>query len=222
MTSWERKVKAYQTWKIIPDIIRWVLILGVLGAVFYFILTADVWGAIVWAILWIPIGFILLINVIGFLTLPLYALLALIFKVNLRDVIEKEPINLDEVRSGFFGKPYNALVQYHIKRESAQILAMSVEGTKNMLPTGTISYLVEFCDRWNLKAYDANFWEEDCAEVFTKIMDDAAEVLLQSGIRPDDETLFNIFQLVTLNFALAASLQPKMRKFAGIKKGLFS
>ena len=55
-----------------------------------------------------------------------------------------------------------------------------------------------------------------------EIIKDAAEVLLQVGARPDDETLFNIFQLVTLNFALAASLQPKMRKFAGIKKGFFS
>ena len=133
-----------------------------------------------------------------------------------------EPINLDEVKSGFLGKSYNALVQYHIKRQNAKRLAMAIEGTKEMLPSGIISHLVEFCDRWNSKAYDADFWTEDCAEVFTKIINDAAEVLLQVDIRPDDETLFNIFQLVTLNFALAASLQPKMRKFAGIKKGFFS
>jgi len=138
-----------------------------------------------------------------------------------------KPINLDEVKSGFRGKPYNALVQYHIKRQNTKQLATGIEGTKGMLPKELLSpdmlnRFDEFFDRWNSRAYDAKFWREDCAEVFTQIINDAAEVLQQAGIRPDDETLFNIFQTVTLSFALAASVQPKMRKFAGIKKGLFS
>ena len=32
----------------------------------------------------------------------------------------------------------------------------------------------EFFDRWNSKAYDASFWREDCAEVFTHIVNDAS------------------------------------------------
>ena len=83
-----------------------------------------------------------------------------------------EPINLDEVKPGFLGKSYNTLVQYHIKRQNARILALAIEGTKEMLPSGIISHLVEFFDRWNSKAYDADFWTEDCAEVFTKIIKD--------------------------------------------------
>lgn len=138
-----------------------------------------------------------------------------------------KPINIDEVKSGFRGKPYNALVQYHIKRQNTKQLAMGIEGTKGMLPKGMlspdiVSHFDEFFNRWNSKAYDASFWREDCAEVFTQIINDASNVLLQPKIKPDDETLFNIFQIVTLSFALSASLQPKMRKFAGIKKGLFS
>jgi len=138
-----------------------------------------------------------------------------------------KPINIDEVKSGFRGKPYNALVQYHIKRQNTKQLATGIEGTKGMLPKEVLlpdmlNRFDEFFDRWNSKAYDASFWREDCAEVFTHIMNDASNVLLQAKIKPDDETLFNIFQIVTLSFALAASLQPKMRKFAGIKKGLFS
>jgi len=87
-----------------------------------------------------------------------------------------------------------------------------------MMSPIVLSHLVEFSDRWNSKAYNAGFWAENCAEVFTEIINDASAVLLNADIKPDDEVLFNIFQLVTLNFALAASLQPNMRKFAGIKK----
>lgn len=138
-----------------------------------------------------------------------------------------KPINIDEVKSGFRGKPYNTLIQYHIKRQNTKQLAIGIEGTKGMLPKEVLSpdmlnRFDEFFDRWNSKAYEQSFWEEDCADVFTEIINDASKLLIQTKIKHDDEALFNIFQIVTLNFALAASEQPKFRKFAGIKKGLFS
>ena len=138
-----------------------------------------------------------------------------------------KPINLNELKSGFRGKTYSRLVQHHIKRQNTRQLAEGIEGTKAMLPRELLSpdmlnRFDDFFDRWNSRAYDASFWREDCSIVFTQIIDDAAEFLQEAGMKPDDETLFNIFQIVTLAFAFAASQQPKMRKFAGIKKGLFS
>ena len=41
------------------------------------------------------------------------------------------------------------------------------------------------------------------------------------GVTWDDEDLINFFQVVTLNLALMASEQRQLRKFAGIKKGVF-
>jgi hypothetical protein len=49
----------------------------------------------------------------------------------------------------------------------------------------------------------------------------ASEILSQNNISFDEETLFNIFQGSILSWAYAASTQPKLRKFAKIKKGLF-
>ena len=92
MRRWEGKLAGYNKWKVIPDTIRWIIILGAWGYIFYLIFNSDIWGSLVWAILWIPIGFIVLMNVVGFLTLPLYALTALFFKVN----IEKDVLNQDE------------------------------------------------------------------------------------------------------------------------------
>jgi hypothetical protein len=98
---------------------------------------------------------------------------------------------------------------------------MAIEGTKKLLPPVIMDSLEEFSDRCNSRAYDADFWREDCAQVFDLITSEACDIMQKAGITLDDETLFNLFQLVTLNFALAASLQPELRKFAGIKKGWF-
>ena len=88
MKKWEQKIANYQRWKIVPDIIRWTLIIGVLCVVFYLIYTSGIWGSIVWAILWIPIGFILLLNIIGFLTLPLYRLFVSMTRGSEEDFIQ--------------------------------------------------------------------------------------------------------------------------------------
>ena len=59
--------------KAVADLLRWALILGIWGAVTYFL-----WGvAWFWGAIWIVPGFILIMNVVGFATLPLYALVGL-------------------------------------------------------------------------------------------------------------------------------------------------
>ena len=54
------------------------------------------------------------------------------------------------------------------------------------------------------------------------MLTEVVPLLNAAGVTPDDETLFNIFQVVTLNFAATASEQPTLRKFMGIREGLFS
>ncbi len=131
-------------------------------------------------------------------------------------------IDLEELKSGFLGKPYKLLVQQHVKRGNAQFIMGAIDGTKRMLPPGATNHLVDFIDRWNRQAYDASFWMRDSAKVLSDVIEEARTSLSEAGITTDEETLFDVFQLVTLTFALNASLQPELRKFAGIKKGLFS
>jgi len=128
-----------------------------------------------------------------------------------------EPIKLGELRDGMWGKPYNALIRYHIRRQKPEELAMAIQGTKELLPPVMIGSLEKFSDRWKSRAYVADFWREDCAKVLDEVTSDARDMLHKAGLTEEDETLFNLFQLVTLSLALAASVQPELRKFAGIK-----
>ena len=60
--------------KAVADTIRWTLILGIWGYV-SFILWGVAWG---WTLLWVVPGFFLLLNLVGFATLPIYFLITLV------------------------------------------------------------------------------------------------------------------------------------------------
>jgi hypothetical protein len=82
--------------------------------------------------------------------------------------------------------------------------------------------LVEgFIDRWNLRAYDQDFWKMDAALVFDEIMEDSRNAFSELRIDTDDEMLFNIFNIIVLSYAYSACDQPEMRKFMGVKCSIF-
>ena len=58
--------------KTLADLLRWGLILGIWSLVTYLL-----WGiSWIWAVIWIVPGFILILNLVGFATLPIYAVIA--------------------------------------------------------------------------------------------------------------------------------------------------
>ncbi len=128
-----------------------------------------------------------------------------------------ERINLERLKVQFKGKPFNKLIKYHLKRQgNADKLRQETVGTMAMLPESAYGLCMDFIDRWNDRAYEQSFWRRDTSEVFSEITEDAHSLLSSAGIPTDDETLFNMFQIVVLSYAYSASDQPKMRKFIGI------
>lgn len=90
-----------------------------------------------------------------------------------------------------------------------------------MLPEQARGLVEGFIDRWNLRAYDKDFWKMDTVSVFDDITEDAKKVLSEQHIDSDDEMLFNIFNIVVLNYAYSAYDQPKMCEFMGVKSSIF-
>ena len=87
-----------------------------------------------------------------------------------------------------------------------------------MLPSSARHLAEGFIYRWGeaVYVYNKEFWHTDTSKIFLRITEDARLVLESSGAPTDDETLFNMFQIVVLSYAYSASDQPKMRKFIGI------
>jgi hypothetical protein len=128
-----------------------------------------------------------------------------------------QQIDLYRLREGYRGTRYADLIQHHLERQTPQQRAAAIRGTIQMLPLRIQPSIEGFIDRWNAKAYDQSFWESDTAAVFDEISADARELLARSALIADDETVFNVFNIITLSYASSAAGQPKMRAFMGIE-----
>ena len=128
----------------------------------------------------------------------------------------KEKINLDELRKGFSGKKFRELLRYHMHRQKPEKIALGIKGTINMLNSLEAKVGERIIDYFNALAYSQEFWERDCGEVFNEIISMAREEIKKQGGKTTDEGLFNIFNIIVLNFALTAYEQKSFRKFIGI------
>ena len=132
-----------------------------------------------------------------------------------------EPINLVQFRTQIAGSPYKSFVEHHLRRQSSKELEVALRGTIEMLPSWVLPFMESFIDEWNETARYADFWKADCDIVFSLICQHAQNVADAGGYVLDDETAFNIFQMVTLNLASTASRSRELRRLAGIRKGIF-
>ena len=132
-----------------------------------------------------------------------------------------EAIDLQQLGEGYRGKPLRELIEYHMRRMGQKQRINAVLGTVELLPSAARPLVEEFIDRWNARAYDQEFWGTDTAIVLDEITEDARELLSQIAAPTDDDTLFNMFNIVVMNFAYGAHTQPKMRKFIGVRSQSF-
>ncbi|OGW66586.1 MAG: hypothetical protein A3H49_07970 [Nitrospirae bacterium RIFCSPLOWO2_02_FULL_62_14] len=126
------------------------------------------------------------------------------------------PVNLEELREQFRGTCFSQLVQHYLNRQSQDQRIDGIRATIETLPERARPLAEEFIDRWNVRAYDEQFWQKDTALVFGEIIEDARSVLSPLGLSADDEAVFNMFNIVVLNYAYSAYDQPKMRSFMGL------
>jgi len=139
---------------------------------------------------------------------------------------------LSELLGNAGDRPYKELVEYHVKKTPIERIMLAISGTASLLPDECNKLLIEFIDAANEKlGYDQHFWKfSDIKTAFGKIIQLAISSLpLQAAISCEadaylynnHELAFNLFQVITLNFAYSAIQSRDMRKFIGIKKGFF-
>ncbi len=128
-------------------------------------------------------------------------------------------------------KRYRDLVQHHLRKQSIEQLQQSMHGELELLPPHFLPQAEEFIDVVNEKlVYDKAFWKSATVqEAFNSIMEISTKVFANNPIKesgalsPENHELaMGLFQMSTMNFAYSAASDKNMRKYTGIKKGLFS
>lgn len=132
-----------------------------------------------------------------------------------------ETIDLTAFRGGLAGTQYRELIQHHVQKQSAHQLEMGVLGMVERLPPRVRPALASAIDEWNETARYEMLWESSTIEVFDRMLETARMLFAGLSLEPTDEDLFNICQVFILTHALGASENRTLRRFAGIKKGLF-
>jgi hypothetical protein len=126
--------------------------------------------------------------------------------------------NLKEIEEGFRGKPFNQLIAHHLRSQSRRQRREGMFGTIAQMPKQVQPTIEHWIDKWNCSLYNYEFWREDTSEIFNRIIQDARAYLHENNYSTyDDELLFNMFNIVVLNYAYTAEDQRAMREFIGIK-----
>ena len=106
-------------------------------------------------------------------------------------------------------------------RELGRRLPLALEANLAVLSPREKEVGEPLLDKYNALAYDKGFWYHDLGEVFREITQDFKAGCQEAGIEVSDGSAFCFFQLMTVNFADSARQQKGLRKFAGIRKGVF-
>lgn len=139
-------------------------------------------------------------------------------------------VNLQVFLNNIRKRPYRDLIQDYLKKQSTEQLLQAYKKTISLLPPQYQELIEPFVAHMNYYTKERDFWNQNCREVFDIIINEAysyrlgniRSVSLEEYVSSEDqEILYNLFHIVTLNYAHSASQQPEMRKFLGIRKGLF-
>lgn len=134
-------------------------------------------------------------------------------------------MNLQNLQDQFRGRKFGELVLSHLGSQSDNARIQALIGTISQLPSvfqqGEIESLI---DDYNKKIYDKSFWTQDCADSLLSITNLARKRFQQCNVSPSDDDLFNVFNIIVLNFAYSAQLQPEMKSFIkkSVNTGFFS
>jgi hypothetical protein len=102
------------------------------------------------------------------------------------------------------GRPFSELVSYHAEGMSPEATSHALIGTIKRLPARLHTAINEWLDL-NRPQRSAALLNSDCADVFLTVLERSSRFTSKHGVDPSNETLINLFQVVTLNFALHAN-----------------
>jgi len=102
------------------------------------------------------------------------------------------------------GRPFGELVSYHAEGMSPEATSHALIGTIKRLPARLHTGINEWLDL-NRPQRSAALLNSDCADVFLTVLERSNRFTSKHGVDPSNETLINLFQVVTLNFALHAN-----------------
>ncbi|MCX6224518.1 MAG: hypothetical protein NTV01_07160 [Bacteroidia bacterium] len=122
-------------------------------------------------------------------------------------------MDIDQIKQQFRGRKFGELILHHRKVTDMQTTVKSLQGTIQELPNSVQPLMESWFDEMNLNVRSEQFWQQDCGDAFVMITNTAEAKLRAVGVQPTNDDLFNMFQIIVLNFAYSTHRYPKSKAF---------
>jgi hypothetical protein len=131
-------------------------------------------------------------------------------------------VSIDQLAEQFEGRKFGELVLHHIDQQPFEQIVAAMQGTMQGLPLQVRTEIEKLIDSANPLAFKKEFWADDCGRILRFIISMIEKELQEKGVMPSEENLFDVFNIIVLNFAYSAHKDPRMKKFikGSIGKGL--
>lgn len=116
------------------------------------------------------------------------------------------------------GTSYRELIEYHVRSHPAREVREALREVLRVLPEEADAVASELASRWSDRLSQEELWERDCAEVAEEIAGEARRGLEARGASPSQDVLFDLFEVVTLNYARAAHEHESVRRAMGVRR----
>jgi hypothetical protein len=127
-------------------------------------------------------------------------------------------VSFDEFRDKVRGTTYRELIEYHLRSHPPEEVRQALREVLGVLPEEGTAVASELASRWSERLSDGEIWERDCAEVAEEIAGEARRRLEDRDAPADQDVLFDLFEVVTLNYARAAHEHESVRRAMGVRR----
>lgn len=122
-------------------------------------------------------------------------------------------MDIESLRQQYIGNKFGELVLHDYKSLDLPIVMEGLSGTIDLLPDGIKSSIELWIDENNQYGINPSFWQKDCGKVLMEICERARRYFVSHNISVTDEHLFNMFQIVVLNFVYGLHMHPPSKAF---------
>ena len=132
-------------------------------------------------------------------------------------------VSVDQLAEQFGGRKFGELVLHHIDKQSFKQIVLAIQGTIKSLPVQLRNEIEGLIDSANPMAFEKEFWSDDCGKILRFITSMVEKQLQEKEVKFSEENVFDVFNIIVLNYAYSAHKDLRMKKFikSSIGNGLF-
>ena len=133
-------------------------------------------------------------------------------------------VSIDELAKQFEGRKFGELVLHHIDKQSFNQIVAGMLGTIKGLPASIQGEIERLIDSANSLAFEKDSGSDDCGRILRFLTSMVERELNKKGVCPSEDNLFDVFNIIVMNYAYSAHKDPRMKKFIKgcVSKGLFA